>query len=108
MIILSPITRYLASIAAAKMEATVSTALSPVGPYLKTLAIGIGILILAILCYSLSLISFSASLFFLLASLRAYAMAGLETALIFLLIGVLLTVISLTFLSKSYPGHSRP
>ena len=102
----SLLVRYFTNIAAAKLESTVTQALRPVGPYLKFLAIGIGLLLGAFACYAFALLFFAGSLFFLLALVGSYALAAAQTGIVFLVIGVIFMIIGITLLGKR-PGEQE-
>lgn len=84
----------------------VDQAVAPIGPYVKQISLGIGCLILSLLCFVFTLIFLAASLFFYFVPNLAWSGAAWWTGLISGGVGALWLAGGLSFLKKPYNATS--
>ncbi len=83
-----------------RAQGTVIEALTPIGPYIRSLSIGIALVLLSLLGFGLALLFFAGSLFFFIAGNQSFALAALYTALAGSCLGGILAFSGTSFLQR--------
>ncbi len=83
-----------------RAQGTVIETLAPIGPYVRSLSIGITLVLLSLLGFWLALLFFAGSLFFFIAGNHPFALAALYTGLAGSFLGGVLAFLGASFLQK--------
>lgn len=84
-----------------RAQGSILTLLAPIGPMMKQLSLGIGSIIIGVVCFLFTILFLALSFFFYLADETKWSISGLWTCLVFALIGTVFVLIGRSALSNS-------
>ena len=85
-----------------RAKGSVFSVLAPIGPLVKQLSLGLGTIVVGIVCFLFTLFFLSLSFFFFLIDHADWSAAGLWTAFVTALIGLILTLVGRSILTQSH------
>jgi hypothetical protein len=89
-----------------RLEDKVAGVVAPIGPYVKSLTLGIACIAASVVCFTVTLLFLATSLFTALASRSEWAMAALWTGLAVAVLGGIITALGLSFLKTPFQSAS--
>ena len=81
-------------------QGALTHAVAPVGPYMRKIVMGIALVLLSVVCFSLTLLSLVGTLWLAFAHQGEWAMAGVWTSIVTTIIGGIFLVIGLQLFKK--------
>ncbi len=84
-----------------RVQGSVFSVLAPIGPLVKELSLGLGSIVIGIVCFLFTVFFLALSFFFFLIDQAQWSVAGLWTCLVMGLIGLVLTLVGRSIITNS-------
>lgn len=84
-----------------RIQGSLFSLIAPIGPLVKQLSLGIGSMILGVVCFLLTIFFLAVSFFFFLIDHADWSISGLWTCFVLALIGLLFTLVGRSILTNT-------
>ncbi|MBP9762538.1 hypothetical protein KBD34_02900 [Patescibacteria group bacterium] len=84
-----------------RVQGSLFSVLAPIGPLVKQLSLGLGSIVMGIVCFLFTIFFLALSFFFLLIDKADWSVSGLWTCLVLGLIGLVLTLVGRSIITNS-------